>query len=383
MTLFKSKCVSDDRINELIFEAENIVPKVTDVSGAQRVLERYTSIEVLRNRSGAVESLLKMVIKNIGESHHLSDVHKFLDYINSIGKRYIKFINQEGLYKYLYSDDVLSELISKFQDEDIYEIEPYTKQESIIRDMRHHAEYTQDIPEISFFEPISEARLTEAVVNHRDELERIINALEFWRNLLTSFESNIGEFETKADVCPTLIQVNTNFKTLSAVLSMFCCDKSIRYGRICILDTNALMSMPELLSIFDGKNTMVVIPQMMLTELDGLKKSDDDEKAYQAREAIRMIDNYSAYDWVNLKEQSNVELLSDDLDPENPDSRIISVALKYIIHKPILVTDDINMRNIAKSQGITTMTPEGIASNIQQSEREQENVKKKDKKKRK
>lgn len=79
-------------------------------------------------------------------------------------------------------------------------------------------------------------------------------------------------------------------------------------------------------------------------------------------------------------------MLSSDLDSDNPDCRIISVALKYIIHKPILITDDTNMRNLAKSQGITTMTTDGFSANIQQAEREhkqEKNNNKKNKKKKK
>lgn len=385
LTLFKSKCVSDEKVNSLILDVEGITSEITDVSSVQRVLERYVSIDSLKNRPSTIETLLHILLSNIKESDNLSDVFAFWKQIQNIGKQYIKFINQDGLYQNLYSDAVLNELVSKFSDEDLYELEPYTQFETLIRDMRNNTDRLQEMLELSMFEDTSEERLTEAVLLHRSELEKLIDSLEIWRNLLDSFNSRIGDFEEVAADCPALVMTDRNFQKLSSVLSLFCCDKSLRFSRICILDTNALMHMPELFNMLDGKDTMVIVPQMMLTELDGLKKDEDEETAYQAREAIRQIDNYSLFDWIDLKEQSNTELLSNDLDPDNPDCRIISVALKYVIHKPILITDDGNMRNIAKSQGIATMTTEGLAANIQQAEREQKQEKnnKKSKKKRK
>ncbi len=377
--LFKAKCVSEQKLNELIFDAESISSEITDIHSAQRVLERYTSIEQLKNGVGSMEALFRIILPSIKETKKLSDVHAFWNQIQSVGKQYIKFVKKEELYKSLYSDSVLDELISKYQDDDLYELEAYTPFESVLRDMKNLAERTQEILGLSLFAEISEAGLTEAVLTHRSELKSLIDFLERWRNLLDVFASHIGVFEEEAATCFALIQTDKNFQKLASVLSRFCCDKSLRYSKICILDTNSLMNMPELLSMLDGKDTMVIIPQMMLTELDGLKKDENEDKAYQAREAIRQIDNYSTFDWLNLKEQSNTDLLSGDLDPSSQDCRIISIALKYIIHTPILITDDVNMRNIAKSQGITAVTTEDFAANMQQLEREQEQSRNKNK----
>ena len=207
--------------------------------------------------------------------------------------------------------------------------------------------------------------------------------MEEWRNVQDKFESRIGDFEESVKNCPALRNTADNFRKLSSALSMFCCDKSLQYGKIYVLDTNALMNMPELLAMLEGKDTLIIIPQIVLSELDGLKKDEDQDRAFLAREAIRQIDNYTAFDWVNIKEESHPELLSKDLDAENPDCRIISVALKYIMHRPVVITNDGNMRNIAKSQGLSTMTTEGLAASMRQEEREAEQLKEKGKKERK
>lgn len=53
---------------------------------------------------------------------------------------------------------------------------------------------------------------------------------------------------------------------------------------------------------------------------------------------------------------SDPSLLNRDLDPDGSDNRILSVALRYIVKSPVLLTDDVNFRNIAEAQpGITAM----------------------------
>lgn len=162
--------------------------------------------------------------------------------------------------------------------------------------MRNVVDRTQELLEISLMEETSEHHLIEAVLIHRSELEKIVDFLELWRSGLEAFNSRLGDFSDMSTSSQALIMADKNYQKLSSVLSMFCCDKTLRYSRICILDTNSLMHMPELFELLDGKDTMVIVPQMMLSELDGLKKDEDEEVAYQAREAIRVIDNYSAFD---------------------------------------------------------------------------------------
>lgn len=381
-TLFKKKCVSDEKINRLILDTERIASEVTDLSSVQRILEGYASIGAIKNSQSTIETLLDILLSNLKKSYNLSGVISFWKQIQNLGNQYIKFINQKGLYKKLYSDSVIKEIVSKFSDEDLKKLEPYTPIETLILNMRNNTDNAQEIFELSFFEEISEESMMRSVMSHRSELEKLINYLEIWRKHLESF-SRISDFEEIAIVSPNLTMTAKNFQKLSSVLSKFSYDKSLRFSKICVLDTNALMHMPELFKMLDGKDTMVIIPQTMLAELDDLKDNEDEEIAYQARVAIRMINNYSTYDWINLNEKSNIELLSNDLDPNNQDCRIISIALKYIIHNPILITDDLNMKNIAKSQGITTMTTSGFNANMQQAEREQKYEKNKHKNKKK
>ena len=140
---------------------------------------------------------------------------------------------------------------------------------------------------------------------------------------------------------------------LAESISIFFDDAALKYSRVCIVDTCALMNDPELPALFSDGMSMLIVPQVVLRELDGLKQSADEEKALAARRAIRSIESYSRADWFNLSEEGHPELLSPDLgDPQSSDNLILSVACRYIAKQPVLLTDDTNLRNKAASMHI-------------------------------
>lgn len=143
------------------------------------------------------------------------------------------------------------------------------------------------------------------------------------------------------------------------------------------------MNEPGLISWFDGENALLVIPMIVLDELDGLKSDEDEEKSFRAREVIRNISNYKAYDWLNTGESSHPELLSDDLDKDRNDNKILSIAIKYYAKKPILLTDDINLGNIASANKIENMTLESYQAMKQHEKLSSKGNSKKSKKKKK
>ena len=120
---------------------------------------------------------------------------------------------------------------------------------------------------------------------------------------------------------------------------------------------------------------------IVLDELDGLKNSEDDERAHKAREVIRNISKYSNHDWLNIKESSYPELIPKDLDKERNDNKILSIVIKYCTKKPILLTDDTNFRNIAIANDIETMNLESYLTTKQDEKTTNKDSKKKNKKK--
>lgn len=132
------------------------------------------------------------------------------------------------------------------------------------------------------------------------------------------------------------------------------------YDKVYIVDTCALMNAPELVKKFENGRSALVVPKAVISELDGLKQSNDANTAKKARDAIRAIHNSLNENWC-FTEQSHPELLPPDY-PEYVkgervnDNLILSVALHYWAHNPILITGDNNFKNKLMSEKISVVT---------------------------
>ena len=132
-----------------------------------------------------------------------------------------------------------------------------------------------------------------------------------------------------------------------------------------VIDTNVLIQAPYALECFEDNN--LVLPLVVLEELDGLKKAEG-EKGANARAAVRKLEGYrqkgDLLQGVKLdgggilrieKNFVNVELPS-DLPDDKPDNRILKVCMGLADTEKdsqvILVTKDIVLRLKAQILGM-------------------------------
>lgn len=118
--------------------------------------------------------------------------------------------------------------------------------------------------------------------------------------------------------------------------------------RIVVLDTSALMEHPEILQGLSSRDILVV-PLRVLSELDGLKGSEDEARAVKARAAIRQLDANSPH---IRHEKDYAALLPAEWDVKQPDHAILSTALFFRLNDVLFVSNDINLRNKAQSLGL-------------------------------
>ena len=103
------------------------------------------------------------------------------------------------------------------------------------------------------------------------------------------------------------------------------------------------------------KDNFVIIPQIVITELEGNKLSKDQEKAYKAREAIRVIKDLP-HEHI---EPSRLELShflnkSQNHTRLSNDEQILSVALYHRLNSAKLYSCDNSLCNLAKSVNVKT-----------------------------
>ena len=127
--------------------------------------------------------------------------------------------------------------------------------------------------------------------------------------------------------------------------------------RVVVFDTSALMESPELLQDLPSDD-IPVVPHRVLSELDGLKTSEDDSRAVKARAAIRQLDATSS----RIRHETEYTgLLPAEWESKQPDHAILSTALFFRLNEVLFVSNDINLRNKSQSIGINTQDSKSYA----------------------
>ena len=193
----------------------------------------------------------------------------------------------------------------------------------------------------------------EAAVNRRMDVRtltpRALDAVQTWRKAAASFHS------LKVSL-PLWDALNEAVESWSAMAQEKLAPIEIGQ-RIAVLDTSALMEHPELLQ-GQRSNDILVVPLRVLSELDGLKSSEDEARALKARGAIRQLNATSSR---IRHEKDHAALLPAEWDAQQPDHAILSTALFFRLNDVLFVSDDINLRNKAKSLGLNTQDSKSYA----------------------
>lgn len=345
----------------ILVNEEYIKEQCKNINGAKEVITEYAEINAFRQDDSLFQKILKIAIENVGEQDSLEDIWDFWQTITTVKKAYINWVTKQGLYKHLYSKNSILDFIGRFTDENLFEIHEYTVVEQIILNMKRIALRIKElVPEMNLYETVSKEKYNELILEHKDVMEILYEQVRKWQDEEERFTNKVMDISEvlEPDIHIPFVNIKINIAGLRNALATFFDDSFMRFNKVYIVDTCTLINEPDLISWFDGEKALLVIPLIVSNELDKLKTSEDEETAFRAREVIRNIRKYTACDWLNTGEASYPELLSTDLDKERNDNKILSIAIRYCAKKPILLTDDINLGNIATANKIENMTIE-------------------------
>ena len=253
----------------------------------------------------------------------------------------------------LYSERCLNEIMSVFDSADFYSLKAFTVIERSMLQLRRSCDSVSAfLSDADMYKPLSEEDARLLCIANKSSLVQVYAELKSWQEKQDDL-SDVGvDLEKTARPDSPYAKASTSMRSVVAGISPFYDESSLRYAAVYVVDTCALMNSPTLVETFEDNKALLIVPTIVLDELDGLKSSDDGEKALKARDAIRTIDNHRAFEWLNLRESGHPELLSDDCDKDRNDNKILSIAVRYIFKKPILITDDANLRNLAEANAI-------------------------------
>ena len=130
--------------------------------------------------------------------------------------------------------------------------------------------------------------------------------------------------------------------------------------RVVVFDTSALMENPDHLQA-PRSNDILIVPLRTLSELDGLKTSEDVNRSAKARAAIRQLDAAAS----RIRHETEyTDLLPSEWDAKQPDHAILSTALFFRLNDVLFVCNDINLRNKAQSLGLNTQDSKSYAISL-------------------
>lgn len=187
------------------------------------------------------------------------------------------------------------------------------------------------------------------------ELNHMVKDLNKMLSRLAGAVKNLGNFTNQS--YPQFFETIMTINDISQWLADYLGADIEDFDKVYVPDTCALMHHPELVDKFDKGRCALIIPKVVIGQLDGLKDSTNPKEAKMARDAIRAINGAMNKNWCYV-EPSHPELLPPDF-PEfvngkrDTDNLILSVALHYLAHKPIMLMDDINFENKAFSEKIS------------------------------
>lgn len=379
----KNAILATDKEKFLIDE-NYIIKHSKNIENAKKIISEYAEISAFKQDDFLFQKMMQIVIEHVGVQDSLEDIWSFWEVIASTKKAHINWITKMELHKYLYSEKSILNFFNRFKDENLLEIDEYTIVEKTILNLKRISlQIEKLIPELNLYKTVSNEKYNEIVLAHKNILKELYENVRQWKKEEEEFINKVINLDEILKTDNPFMNVKKNIDGLRNALARFFDDSFMKFNEVYIADTSILLNKPNLISWFVGKKTLLVIPMIVLDELDGLKNSEDEEIAKKAREIIRNISKYSNCDWLNIKESSYPELISKDLDKERNDNKILSIAIKYCTKKPILLTDDTNFGNIAIANNIETMNLESYLTIKQAEKTTNKDSKKKNKKKKK
>ena len=119
-----------------------------------------------------------------------------------------------------------------------------------------------------------------------------------------------------------------------------------------IVDTNILIScLNTVVKLMDHEQVVIVIPWMVVQELDSLKNSDNQKTAVGARGGVRWLNSTLLSSSSKLKTETAAQsrTVAAKFGSKSPDDKILATCFQYKEdgHKVILATNDVNLGNKA------------------------------------
>lgn len=349
--LFRSECISKETAQAVVADE---LKQVFGECSFDDIAERVARIKgecTSKDDARVLNEAIRVGISALPEPSGVKQVWALWSSLEELGIN-VNSLDSDVVTS-LYSERCMSEIESVFSSPDFYSMPAYTIVERSMLQLRRSCDRVSSLlGDADLYKPLSEEDARLLCIANKGSLEQAYTELKSWQEKQDDLSYAGVDPEKAARPDSPYAKAAASMKSVRAGIGPFYDESSLKYSAAYVVDTCALMNSPELVETFEDNRALLIVPSIVLSELDGLKSSDDEDRAFKARDAIRAIDNHRAFEWLNLRENSHPELLGDDYDKDRNDCKILSIAIKYIFKQAVLITDDANLRNLAQANAI-------------------------------
>lgn len=369
--------LGNKKINTDVLLLEKVKEKVVvknhlvSLEEVKESLEEISNNEYLKSRDSVKEQVVKSILPRIEYTLTHNQVKELFDYFiqtKLVSKRWFIL---EGLLDNIYTTEVIQNLFESFLE--TKQIIEYTELEQVFNGMKNiYTQLTRLCGDLDLTQHCNREDVVKLLIDKPNDISNIYRQLKSWKGYKNKLVNKVAHFEEILNDTTIMNKIEININLLQEIVGIFVNDTALKYSEIYVIDSSSILNKPELIDIFNTKD-LVILPTVVLEELDGLKNGENKELAYKAREIIRTIPQKE-----NIQmENAYPELLPIDLSQEINDNLILSIALKYIIKEPKLITEDMNLKNVAKAQHIQTISVEEVCKSKQEQLKTMKEVKQK------
>jgi len=308
---------------------------------------------------------------------HCSDITILWDILGKckIDRNIIGWLKNSPTVKKLFSDEILNQILDLYKNENFVSITIYTKFEEILIDLKRNLEEFNRIlkPHVIPLD-LSQESIKNVILRGRFDLSKLNELVKKHNELIDGMNKYLKERKQLIQDTAIIsmdslsrnkyfIKAENNIKVVADTVMEFFNESALKYDKIYVVDTCALMNTPELIDRFIHNKAALIIPKSIIEELNRNKDFyHDEEKSSKAQKAISRLNKHeqTKAPWLII-EESHPELLPPEYpmsvkdkarEKEVTDNLILSVILKYKARKAVLITDDKNLQLKASSENI-------------------------------
>ncbi len=370
--------ISDDMIGRLLYTDWELSELSYD--DAQEQIELLLNNGFICNKIPLLQSGVYKVLESVGSSNTLDSYMRLLTFMES-NDAAKKVLGSERITRILASDSLVNLLVSSF-----YKLpnkmRPVVGIEQPLFELATHLKNLQaELSRIGYDKGMNESQNKWKILENKNSLNMLDSCVKGFRTALNSVSAALArraksmetpiknaEYFNSADY-EEFLEALKLVDDIATVISPYLGALQGNFEEIYVVDTCAIMENPELLDTFKTNKDALVIPKKVLDELDKNKLKTDSNAAQKAQEAAKKIAEFQNFRRKGQKcvfiEDGDVNLLPQEYREGriSGDDIILSVALKFKVREPVVLTNDINFGNKVYGEAIRQMSSKDFMLN--------------------